>query len=420
MTTTSLFDVGEMPVADAHARARRASDERLLTTLPPAPEPLLIPQQRRATGKLSQRDLLMMAGAGLSAISTTMLLFGRLTSLSGTFGFVVVALVLYIAIYAVIAAVTESGPTVVDKVVNVLLTSSAVVALFALGTVIIFTIARGWSALKHANFYSNDLSRTGPLDPLQQGGISHAIVGTLIMTFLSLIFTVPLAVVCAVFLNESKSRTAQLVRTVVTAMTALPSILAGLFVFVVWILVMKFQRSGLAASVAVSIMMLPIIIRSADVVLRLVPGTLREASAALGAPRWRTVWHVVLPTARSGIMTSVILGVARGVGETAPVLLTAGYAAAMNVDALKNPMVNLPLAAFELVRSPQPTQIARGFGAAATLMLLVLVLFSLARILGGRQAGQLSKRQAKRRVAQSRRDLERIESRSAAQGVTGS
>ncbi|MEI7548458.1 MAG: phosphate ABC transporter permease PstA [Actinomycetota bacterium] len=428
MTTSSLSslfsssssDVGAVPVVGSSDSAFHAGPEHLQTTLPPVPEPLDVPQQRRATGKLSQRDLLMMAGAGVSSISTTMLLFGRLTPLSGTFGFLLVALLLYITIYAVIAAVTESGPIVVDKVVNVLLTSSAVVALFALASVIVFTIIRGWDALKHANFYSNDLSRTGPLDPLQQGGISHAIVGTLIMTFLSLIFTVPLAVVCAVFLNESKSRSAQLVRTVVTAMTALPSILAGLFVFVVWILVLGFQRSGLAASVAVSIMMLPIIIRSADVVLRLVPGTLREASAALGAPRWRTVWHVVLPTARSGIMTSVILGVARGVGETAPVLLTAGYAAAMNVDALKNPMVNLPLAAFELVRSPQPTQIARGFGAAATLMLLVLVLFTLARILGGRQAGQLSKRQAKRRVAQSRRDAERFENRHAATEAVGS
>jgi phosphate transport system permease protein len=328
--------------------------------------------------------------------------------------------VLYIAIYAVIASVTESRPTVVDKVMNVLLTSTAVMALFALATVIIFTIIRGWQALKHTNFYTQDLSRTGPLDPLTQGGIWHAVVGTLIITFLSLIFTVPLAVVCAVFLNESKGRSAQLVRTVVTAMTALPSILAGLFVFVVWILVLDFQRSGLAASIAVSIMMLPIIIRSADVVLRLVPGSLREAAAALGAPRWRSVWHVVLPTARSGIMTSVILGVARGVGETAPVLLTAGYTAAMNGDPLQNPMVNLPLAAFELVRSPQQTQIARGFGAAATLMVLVLILFSLARILGGRQPGHLSQRQAKRRVVRSRRDLERIESRHTLQGAPAS
>ena len=158
-----------------------------------------------------------------------------------------------------------------------------------------------------------------------------------------------------------------------------------------------------------SIMMLPIIIRSADVVLRLVPGGLREASDALGSSQWRTVWHVVLPTARSGLTTSVILGVARGVGETAPVLLTAGFTSTMNYNPTKGPMVSLPLAAFELVRSPQQTQVARGFATAAVLMILVLVLFTIARVVGGRPVGRLSKRQTRKAQARSARDLHRIE-----------
>ena len=239
------------------------------------------------------------------------------------------------------------------------------------------------------------------------------------MISLALIFTVPLAVMCAVFMNETKSRAASLVRTVVTAMTALPSILAGLFIFATWILILGktewgadfFQRSGLAASVAISIMMLPIIIRAADVVLRLVPGNLREASAALGAPQWRTVWHVVLPTARSGLTTSVILGVARGIGETAPVLLTAGVAQTMNKNPFQGGMMSLPLEAYLLVKQPDPTQIARGFGAAAVLMMLVLLLFTVARIIGGRPAGRLSKRQARRSANRSAVDLQRIEAR---------
>ena len=164
---------------------------------------------------------------------------------------------------------------------------------------------------------------------------------------------------------------------------------------------------GLAGSLAVAIVMLPIIIRASDVVLRLVPGNMREASAALGAPQWRTVWHVVLPTARSGLTTSVILGVARGVGETAPVLLTAGFTASMNVNPFKGSMITLPLAAFSLVKSPLPSQIARGFASAAVLMMLVLVLFTIARILGGRPVGQLSKRQARRAAARSAHDLRR-------------
>jgi len=145
------------------------------------------------------------------------------------------------------------------------------------------------------------------------------------------------------------------------------------------------------------------------VVLRLVPGNLREASAALGAPQWRTVWHVVLPTARSGLTTAVILGVARGVGETAPVLLTAGAANAMNVNPTADPMISLPLAAYNFVKAPGEILHARGFAAAAVLMLLVLVLFTVARILGGRPAGRLSKRQTRKAAAQSLDDLARIE-----------
>jgi phosphate transport system permease protein len=143
----------------------------------------------------------------------------------------------------------------------------------------------------------------------------------------------------------------------------------------------------------------------------LVPGNLREAAAALGAPLWRTVWHVVLPTARSGLTTAVILGVARGVGETAPVLLTAGYTASMNVNPVKNPMVSLPLVAYNLVRSPQPTQIARGFATAAVLLILVLGMFTLARVLGGRPPGHLSNRQARRAASRSAKDVGRAEAR---------
>jgi phosphate transport system permease protein len=164
-------------------------------------------------------------------------------------------------------------------------------------------------------------------------------------------------------------------------------------------------------------MMLPIIIRAADVVLRLVPGNLREASAALGAPQWRTVWHVVLPTARSGLTTSVILGMARGIGETAPVLLTAGVTASFNFNPTSGPMITLPLAVFEFVRSPQPTQIARGFAAAAVLMVMVLVLFVIARVIGGRPPGHQSKRQLKRTAARSAKDLARFEARAGVPAV---
>lgn len=390
-----------------------AADPHPRTTLPTRPSAIGAPAPRKVGG-ISRDQAMVMLGSFVSALSITMLIFGRLTPLSGRFGFFVGFFVIFLVVHIALVSLTEDRPAVVDRVMSVLLTSAAATALFALSSVVVFTLMRGREALFHSSFYRQDMSTTGPLDPLSKGGITHAIVGTLIMTAISLAITVPLGVACSVFLNESRSRAAGLVRTIVTAMTALPSILAGLFIFSTWILLLGYERSGLAASIAMSIMMLPIIIRSADVVLRLVPGNLREAAAALGAPQWRTVWHVVLPTARSGLTTSVILGVARGVGETAPVLLTAGFTSTINMNPTSGPMVSLPLAAFELVQSPQPAQIARGFATAAVLMVLVLVLFTLARVLGGRPVGRLSKRQARRAEARSLRDLARIDSHASA------
>ncbi len=404
---TSTID--SLAVGAPDQPAKRSPEARTGTVRPgpargPAPTPRLITN-------FSKKDMLLLAGVLVSSLCTTLLLFGRLTPWSGKLGFTVVLVVVFVVQYAGLSALTENAQAVIDRVMTVLLTSAAIIAMVALGSVVIYTFGRGWPALKHfGNFYTEDLRVTGPEQPLDQGGVLHAIVGTLIMTVISLVLTVPLAITTAVFLTESRSRFVSPCRTIVTAMTALPSIVAGLFIFATWVLVFGFPRSGLASSIAISIMMLPIIIRSADVVLRLVPGNLREASAAVGAPQWRTVWHVVLPTARSGLTTSVILGLARGVGETAPVLLTSGYATSINMNPTDNPMASLPVAAFKLVSSPVDDQIARGFGAASVLMVIVLVLFSIARILGGRQAGHLSKNQLRRRAAQSAADQERIES----------
>ena len=404
---TSTLDPSELDHVDVVVQTSDAPRRRRTTM--PQHHALRSIAHPRPIGKWSRRDIQLLGGVALSSLCTTLLIFGRLTPWSGKLGFTVTAFVIFLVIYAVMSSLTENRPAVIDRVMTALLAAAAMVALFALGSVVIFTFVRGWDALKHLNFYTQDLRVAGPQEELDVGGVLHAIVGTLIMTVLSLVFTVPLALTCAVFLTESRSKAVNAVRTIVTAMTALPSIVAGLFVFATWVLILGFPRSGLAASIAISIMMLPIIIRSADVVLRLVPGNLREAAAALGAPQWRTVWHVVLPTARSGLTTSVILGVARGVGETAPVLLTSGYATTLNLNPLQNPMASLPLAAFKLVSSPEPNQIARGFGAASVLMVIVLVLFALARILGGRPAGRLTPRQARRRMAQSAGDLDRID-----------
>lgn len=386
-----------------------------LTSLPgQQPAEGAVPERRRNTASLRDTDLLASVGAGLAAVALTALLFNRVAPLHGGLGFVIVAYLLFLGLYSLLVSFDEKGPIVRDRITSALVHSLAFLVVLALVFVIGFTLYRGREALVHSNFYTQTLKATGPLDPITSGGILHGIVGTLIMIGIALVIVVPLGLTCALFLAELPGPFARLVRTVTEAMTALPSIVAGLFIYAVLVIPIfgrekpLLGKGGAAAAIAISIEMLPIIIRTGDVVLRLVPGSLKEASLALGAGQWRTAWHVVLPTARSGLATAVILGTARGIGETAPVLLTAGFASATNVNPFKGPMVSLPLVAFDQVKSPNNVAIARGFGAAAALLVLVLLLFLLARVIGGRGPGDLTKRQQRARTRESERDLARL------------
>jgi phosphate transport system permease protein len=353
-------------------------------------------------------DRVAVLGAGVAAVALTGLLFTQMAPFSGAVGFCVIAWLVFLGLYGLLVSLTENRLAVGDRMAGAVVRSLAFVALLGLVTIVAYPLVRGFNALSHWNFFTEDLATAGPLDPLSQGGILHAAIGTLEQIAIALAVTVPLGLGCAVFLNETRGVFSRLVRTVVDAMTALPSIVAGLFVYAALILSLGLEKSGLAAGCAISVMMLPIVIRAADVVIRLVPSSLREASLALGAGQFRTVWHVVLPSARSGLMTAVLLGTARGIGETSPVLITAGFTAYLNADPLSGPQISLPLATFSLVTSPEEAMKARGFGAAAVLMLLVLVLFVIARIAAGRPAGDLSRRALRRRNRASAKDRERF------------
>ncbi|MEZ0091340.1 phosphate ABC transporter permease PstA [Streptacidiphilus sp. EB129] len=358
------------------------------------------PQSRRRIEANRASDRYAVTGAAAGSLGLTSLLFFYFTPLSGALGFVVTWWVLNLVFYGVLVAQDENKLAVRDRLASSVIHSLAALVLAALIIVIGYTLFRGWSALPHGNFYTQDMGHASALTPLTVGGVLHALVGTLEQISAALVITVPLGVSCAVFLTEVPGAFARFVRTIVEAMTALPSIVAGLFVYAV-ILVLGEQQSGIAAACALSVMMLPITIRAADVVLRLVPASLKEASYALGSSRLRTIWTVVLPTAKSGLATAVILGTARGIGETSPVLLTAGYNKAMNADLFHGPQTSLPLLVFTLVRLPSQWQISRGFGAAAVLVAVVVLLFAVARVLGGKAPGQLSRRQQRRRARES-------------------
>lgn len=381
------------------------------TTVVAAPGPPTEPEHRRSTGTFRRSDVLALLGAAAAAVGLTSVIYTRIAPFSGLLGFLVLTFAVFVGLYTLLVSLDERAPAVRDRVALVVIHSCAFLLLLALLFIVVFTVARGREALLNLSFFTDDLSDAGPLEPIEVGGVLHAVVGTLEQITIALLITIPLGLTCAVFLNEVPGRLSRFVRTIAEAMTALPSIVAGLFIYAAFVL--QFGKSGFAASLAISVMMLPIIIRAADVVIRLVPGSLKEASLALGAGQWRTVWHVVLPTSRSGLTTAVILGTARGIGETSPVLLTAGFTTSFSPNPFSGPQVSLPLAVFELVKSPAPAYIARGFGAAALLLMLVVVLFVIARIIGGRGPGELTKRQQRRRAAASQHDLARAEQRAA-------
>lgn len=364
--------------------------------------------ERRDLRTVPFGDTFNVVGSAAAGIALATLLFGWLTPMTGIIGWLIVSFLCFLGIYAVLSSLRADRLAVSERIMTALFYSAGVLLLSALVFVILFTVVRGFPAITNLNFFVETMKLAGPLDPLTMGGIAHAIVGTLIQIGIALAITIPLGITTAVFLNEIGGPFARFVRTISDAMTALPSIVAGLFVYAAVVTLITNQRSGFAASLAISVMMLPIIIRASDVVLRLVPHNLREASYALGTSRWRTVWSVVLPTSRSGLVTAVILGTARGIGETSPVLLTSGVTAGWNLNPFSGPMISLPLQVFDFVKSPEPNMVARGFGAAATLVLLVLTLFIVARLIGGKGPGQLSDRQRRAAASASARDLQRI------------
>ncbi len=360
--------------------------------VPPVLEPTALDRPGRhdvprSIGSRTEDDTLSFVGAFFGSFALMWVLYYQVLPFTGRVGFVILWFFAFLAMYAGVTAMGNPGQVVIDRTIAAIVRMGALLVLVALVSAIVFTFIRGWPALVHPNFYYQDMAGVRPTDPLDKGGIGHAIVGSAIEIAIATAVTLPLGIGAAIYMNEFHGTFAKVVRTIVEAMTALPSIVAGLFIYTVLIVTLGVPRSGIAASAAIGVMMLPIIARSADVVLRVMPGGLREASLALGASKWQTVRQVVIPTVRSGLATALILGIARGVGETSPVLLTSGASTFYNFNPFSEPMNSLPLFVFTSVRSGETLYIARGFGAASVLMVLVLILFMITRYLARQKVG---------------------------------
>jgi phosphate transport system permease protein len=225
-----------------------------------------------------------------------------------------------------------------------------------------------------------------PSDPITSGGLLHAIVGTFILVSVALVVSLPIGVLTALYLTEIKGKLTRPIRFLVQAMSGVPSIVAGLFILSAVVYTVTKSYSGLVGSLALTILMIPTIARTAEEVLNLIPNDLREAGVALGGTQWRTVAMVVIPAAKSGLVTALILGVARIVGETAPILLLTGGGDAVNFNPTQGAMGSLPFYIWKSFLLGTEESITRGWAGLLVLLVLVLSLFLLARFLGSRRA----------------------------------
>jgi phosphate transport system permease protein len=219
----------------------------------------------------------------------------------------------------------------------------------------------------------------------EPGGIYHAIVGTLLITLAAAVISVPVGLLSAVYLVEygGRSRTARTITFLVDVMTGIPSIVAGLFALALVVLVFgPAFRMGFGGSIALSLLMIPTVVRSSEEMFRLVPDDLREASYALGVPKWRTIVKVVLPTSVGGIVTGVVLAISRVIGETAPLLVVAGATDGINTNLFDGRMTTLPVFIFSQYSTSTPVGYERAWGGALVLIVLVMVLNLTARLIG--------------------------------------
>ncbi|MHB1487590.1 MAG: phosphate ABC transporter permease PstA [Acidimicrobiales bacterium] len=289
------------------------------------------------------------------------------------------AIAAYLVIQTALAWSLEGRRSAANKLAVALLSVAVAVALAPLVGVLAYTVKEGLRDLG-PRFLTHSMKGVSQMD--DAGGAYHAIVGTVEQVGLASLFSIPLGLLVAVYLAEyGRGRFAVAVRFVVDVMTGIPSIVAGLFVFAFWVLALGQGFSGLAAGIALSVLMLPIVIRSSEEMLCLVPGELREASYALGATRWRTVVSVVLPTASAGITTGVVLAIARVAGEAAPLLLTAFGSDAIKFNPFTGPQSSLPLYVFTQASSAFSVAVHRAWAGALTLIIIVLVLTVIARLL---------------------------------------
>lgn len=340
----------------------------------------MIPQPRHPWAKTrSDRFADLIAMALALSLATFAVKF---TGLSGKLGFGFSLFLSYIFINYVMKRATRNRVEAKDAVFSSFALLGIVLTLIPITSIIFTVVSKGYKGL-HIGLLTHDMSLNSVNDPIASGGLLHALVGTTLMVGGALIISLPLGILTALYLTEINGRFARPIKFLVQALSGVPSIVAGLFILSSLVYPITKSLSGLMGSLALSILMIPTISRTSEEMLKLIPQDLREAGVALGGTQWRTVAGVVLPAAKSGLFTATILGVARVIGETAPLLLVSGGGDSTNLNPFSGAMGSLPYYIWKaFLTGGTPEAIARAWAGMLILLSFIFILFALARYIG--------------------------------------
>lgn len=294
---------------------------------------------------------------------------------------VFLAVVIFLVALPAWSAAVESRRAAADRLATSLIWTAFAVAMVPLAWLIYTVLHEGASTvdMKFLTYQMRNVIGD------QQGGLYHALIGTLLVTGMAVLISVPIGIFAAIYLVEygKGTRMARVLTFLVDVMTGIPSIVAGLFALSLFVLIFgPAIRFGFGGSVALSLLMIPTVVRSTEEMLRLVPDELREASFALGVPKWRTIAKVVLPTALGGIVTGVVLAISRIIGETAPLLVVAGATDSVNTNLFDGRMTTLPVFIYQQYTLATPKGLSYAWGGALVLIAIVMILNIIARIIG--------------------------------------
>ena len=336
--------------------------------------------------KATKKERLIDVSIFILALFTSYLIVAA-TEMKGKLALFIVFFAAYMVFTSSIKGFQLGSAAAKDAVVNSLVAFGAIVTVIPIASILFTVVQKGLPGIS-LNLFASDMSMATPTDPLSNGGLLHAITGTLALVTLALIMSVPIGILTALYLTEIKGRFTAPIRFLVQAMSGVPSIVAGLFILSAILYPITKSFSGFMGALALTILMIPTIARTSEEVLNLIPNDLREAGVALGGTQWRTVAMIVLPAAKSGLITAVILGVARIAGETAPLLLLTGGGDKVNPNAFNGPLGSLPYYIWKSFNAGSPEALTRAWAGLLVLVGLVLILFTTARYLGSKKSSK--------------------------------